>query len=180
MRIALTGSSSTGKTTLARAFNLRNPEVCVLNVDARSILDAMHIESCNNMTPNVYSVFQRRYIATKIKNERGRSRYITERSFVDSYAYWVLNCSCSYGDRLNSQVWRICKYCAERYDKHLLLPYGLVPHCDDGYRQPDPVYHKEIEGIIINTLNSWGITYEILYEVDMTYRLKVLEESFRR
>ena len=179
MRVALTGASSTGKTTLAQAFLAEGPPIALINVDARAILDDLQVRSTARMSAETYARFQRRYVATKLCNERRRDGYLTERSFVDSFAYWQVHCSSAVSEPANDQLHRICRDFAQRYDAHLFMPYGVVPHNDDGYRHPDPNYHHEISERIHALLEAWNLSYVVLSSPALPDRLAALRGAFR-
>lgn len=176
MRIALSGASSSGKTTLASAYAKCAPNLIQMNVDARKLLDRMHMRHVGAMTPQAYAIFQRRYISAKIRNERRLDNYLTERSFVDAYAYWVFHCNEIAEERENRQVQKICEKFARRYDLHFFLPYGLVPHDDDGYRHKNPAYHKLISNSILEILQSWRLTFVCLDTPNLEERIARLRQ----
>jgi len=58
MKIAFTGSSSTGKTTLAKEISKLIPTLEYLTVDARSIIESFNIVNVDNLSKENYKIFQ--------------------------------------------------------------------------------------------------------------------------
>lgn len=177
MRIALSGSSSTGKTTLALAVSARRPELVRLNADARSLLNEMGMTTATHLEPHDYSIFQRRYLARKFRLERQYDNFITDRSFVDGYAYWLMNCHASAPQQINEQMLRLCRTLSSRYDQHFFLPYGLLPHADDGWRNTDRFYHQAVSERILRLLCEWGLRHEVVESLDLDERVEQILAS---
>ena len=177
MRIALTGASSSGKTTLARRYVDLHPSVPLVNVDARKLLDELGVRNTSTMSSAVYSKFQRRYVAVKASSESRFLRFLTERSFVDAYAFWLVHCAADASARENRQMLQLCKRFASNYHYHFFLPYGLVPHADDGYRHPDRTYHYTISGKIYSLLCEWELPFETLEVADLAQRIERMHRA---
>lgn len=180
MRVALSGASSTGKTTLAQAFAQEKKDLVVLNVDARRVLDAMGLRNTSEMGADIYTRFQRRYAARKIALERNVEAYLAERSFVDSYVYWEHHCADVATPRQNAQMLRLCRRFAEAYDVHVYCPYGLVPHEDDGYRNPDRAYHEHTAVRMLYYLRAWRLHFVSLDSSALAERLALLRQVFKK
>src|SRR4051812_17933176 len=94
MRIAFTGTSSTGKTTLAREL-MRVPEFAnvvgtFLTEDARALLRELAHKSMDTMSRDELRRFQEEYFQRKAKKEQGAGSFLVDRSFVDVAAYWLV------------------------------------------------------------------------------------------
>jgi predicted ATPase len=174
MRIAFTGASSTGKTTLANALAAEADFAAVapvrLNVDARRLLVELGFGSgVDRMSRDDRRAFQARYFTEKHGNEDGRSDYLTERSFVDIAAFWI-DTSPAPGDFTSEFVLR-CKAEAQRYDLHVYLPVGVVPLVADGLRSSDETYHSTIDATIRKLLREWRLAHVELRDAALRTRL---------
>src|SRR5437773_680930 len=92
MKIALTGSSSTGKTTLAHLLTDHEvlSELKYVTADSRALLEKMGYRSMDRMTRDQLREFQTAYLECKLNIEGNIESYITERSTVDVAAYWLV------------------------------------------------------------------------------------------
>ncbi len=176
MRIALCGSSSTGKTTLVNCL-LQDPAIQSLHlktidVDARSILRSMGNKNIDMLTPAQSRVFQKRYINEKIKIEENETNYITQRSFVDAAAYWTVRDSANGDPFENKEIIQLCSSCAQRYDLHIFLPFGQIPIEDDGYRSHNIKQYEDVSKAIESYLQKWKINYLRISTGDLQERIR--------
>lgn len=176
MRIALTGASSTGKTTLVAAV-LATPQGRKLfdgtvQVDARSMLRRLGRTQMDDMTPDELRCFQVEYYRRKVILEAMQERYIADRSFVDVAAYWLVRDTVGAGDRLRNLLTDRCRRHALRYDFHFLLPLGVVPFVHDGYRSEDGALHLATDGCIRQLLTEWKLPHEVLDRRSLDYRVR--------
>lgn len=158
-RIAIVGSFSTGKTTLAEAaagpLNLSLlPEV------AREVA-AEGFKLDKDATPEVETlIFLRQY-----RNEMRHESFIADRSLLDvmAYAGWVLD----HQDRRREfALWDACVEIAEhrlrsQYSHVVYLPieFGIVP---DGLRPMDPEFQQDIDLRILDLLDRYGLKFTTL------------------
>ena len=119
MRIALTGASSTGKTTLANELLAAYPKLNLPNVNARELLVEQGCRNVGDMDASQYKHFQNAYIDRKRLLERAKTHYLTERSFVDAFVYWNHHCAGCSTPAENKRVITLCKRWASRYDLHI-------------------------------------------------------------
>jgi predicted ATPase len=162
MRIAFTGASSTGKTTLALALEAEREFAVVaparLNVDARRLLLNLGFTSgIDSMSREDRRAFQRRYFTEKRQNEDGRTDYFTERSFVDIAAFWIDTSTDP--DELTSDFVNECEMAARWYDLHVYLPVGVIPLEADGLRSNSAAYHSAIDSSVRRLLQRWRLRY---------------------
>jgi predicted ATPase len=161
MKIALTGSSSTGKTTLANClrthpeFRRRLPDF--VTTDARRILDSLGHANIDNMDPQSLRQFQQLYLARKLELETGKDNYLTDRSFVDVAAYWIERDARDLPPSEYDGLVETCRSAADRYDLHVFLPFGVIPFKSDGYRSHDMEAHGRIGDRISKLLDTWGV-----------------------
>jgi nicotinamide riboside kinase len=181
MKIALTGASSTGKTTLARSL-MNESEFCrhvdaFLTTNARGLLERMGHKHMDLMRREELLQFQRDYLAQKQQMEEGRDRYLTDRSFVDVAAYWLRRDAIELGPEQQAEVVEVCRVAAQRYDLHVYCPFGLVGFESDGYRSENQQHHREIDAQIASFLSEWGVRFIKLDTIDHGERVaRVLAE----
>jgi nicotinamide riboside kinase len=175
MKIAFTGTASTGKTTLVNEL-LKNEEfkrfkLKFVTTDARSILESLGFKQMDLMTKQQRIDFQKFYFEKKKELESNIDNYITDRSFVDVASYWFirdLNGKQSPKDKIIEEARIISK----SYDLHFYFPYGIIPFDNDGYRSKDEIQRKEIGTQIFKFLKEWGISYIELNESDINKRVQ--------
>lgn len=174
MRIAISGASSTGKTTLAKALSesslAQELGIVFLASREREILNELGHYSMDLMTDAEQSAFQLKFYEWKYLNELNEEIYITDCSFVDVAAYWKIR---DRGIDQDSLIYS-CKEMASRYDIHFFLPTGLINFDTDGYRSVNNSFHVDINNQIISFLQNWGINY---YKLDTNNLLERISTS---
>lgn len=158
-RIAIVGSFSTGKTTLAEAA-AEPLELPLLPEVAREVA-AEGFKLDKDATPEVETlIFLRQY-----RNEMTHEHFVGDRSLIDvmAYAGWVLD---HQERRKESALWEACVEIAEhrlrsQYTHVFYLPveFGIVP---DGLRPEDPEFQGEIDERIRELLKRHAVRYETL------------------
>jgi nicotinamide riboside kinase len=181
MKIALTGASSTGKTTLADSLmkepGFRQQVDDFLTTNARGLLERMGHKSMDRMRRDELLQFQREYLALKQQMEGERDRYLTDRSFVDVAAYWLRRDAIELGPEQREELVEVCRVAAQRYDLHVYCPFGVVEFKPDGYRSEDLRHHREIGEQIASFLSEWGVRFITLDTADHGERVaRVLAE----
>ncbi len=158
-RIAIVGSFSTGKTTLAEAVAPKLglpllPEV------AREIA-ALGFKLDKDATVETEAlIFMRQYY-----NEMTHDGFVADRSMLDALAYasWVLE---HQERRKEFALWDACldiarHHLRSNYTQVFYLPieFGIVP---DGLRPDDPDFQADIDRRILELLHSHDIRYSTL------------------
>ncbi len=174
MRIAFTGTSSTGKTTLADRI-MSDPQYTswggtFITANARGLLMELGYKSADDMTVSQRRELQFKYLERKIEREKSETSYFTDRSVIDIAAYW-LEYNKLPADQYDEFVSR-CRSEVARYDIHLYFPAGLIPIEMDGFRSVDMDSHSRVDGHIQSLLVDWGVRYIPLCEVDIELRTK--------
>jgi nicotinamide riboside kinase len=157
LRIAIVGSFSTGKTTLAELL-ARRLELPLLPEAAREVV-ALGFKLDKDATPETETlIFLKQY-----NNELATERFVGDRSLIDvmAYAGWVLD------NQTRSKeiaLWEECERLAERrlrtgYSHVFYLPIEF-PIVLDGLRPDDPDFQREIDHRILGLLDTHGIVYE--------------------
>ena len=158
-RVAIVGSFSTGKTTLAEA--VAEPlEVPLLPEVAREVA-AMGFKLDKDATPEVETLIFLR----QLHNEMTHPDFVGDRSLIDvmAYAGWVLD---NQERRKEFALWDACLQVAEyqlrsQYTHVFYLPieFPIVP---DGLRPLDPAFQKEIDERMQELLDRHSIRHRTL------------------
>jgi hypothetical protein len=156
-RIAIVGSFSTGKTTLAEVLS-RRLDLPLLPETAREVVE-LGFKLDKDATPETETlIFLKQY-----NNELSFPEFVGDRSLVDvmAYAGWVLDTQppCK-----ETALWEECKRLAERhvrsaYSHVFYLPIEF-PIVLDGLRPDDPAFQKEIDERIIGLLSTHDVAYD--------------------
>lgn len=158
-RIAILGSFSTGKTTLAEAA--AEPLGLPLLPEVAREVAAEGFQLDKNATPEVETlIFLRQY-----RNEMQHPEFLSDRSLLDviAYAGWVLD---NQQRRREFALWETCLEIAEhrlrtQYSQIVYLPieFGIV---SDGLRPMDPEFQLDIDSRIKALLERYSLPHETL------------------
>lgn len=178
MKIALTGSSSVGKTTLVQSL-MATPsfarEVPVtLSTDARSLLSQLGYKSMDAMEQEQTRAFQRLYFDLKWQEELAHVSFVTDRSFVDVAAYWLERDTIGCSEALRNELIEPCRLRSLEYSWHFYLPFGLVPFDSDGYRSENMAFHRAVDERIRSLLKAWNLRSVTLDTADHAERIKTV------
>jgi nicotinamide riboside kinase len=171
-RIAIVGSFSTGKTTLAEA--VAEPLDLPLLPEAAREVAALGFKLDKDATPEVETlIFLKHYY-----NELIHPDFVADRSIVDvmAYAGWVLD---NQEWRKETALFDECRKIAEfnlrrQYTHVFYLPIEF-PIVVDDLRPDDPVFQQDIDRRIVELLETNDVAYETLTG-DVPTRLKALME----
>lgn len=174
MKIAFTGSSSTGKTTLANRLmgGAAFSEIVgdFVTEDARSLLRSLGHSSMDNMTRKELRAFQQLYFTQKAEHEMNRTRFLVDRSFVDVAAYWLVRDAFDLPIADQSEFENKCRTLAHAYDLHVHFPIGQIPFASDGYRSDDIDFHRRIAEMIEQLLAKWNVRFISITSSDLDSR----------
>lgn len=161
MKVAFTGASSTGKTTLAKALfkdiGIKRVLCEHLSVNARTILNDMGHKSMDKMTKAQLQKFQLLYLDRKLLLEKDKESFLVERSFVDVAAYWIERDSIEAPNNITELLLEKYKNQSKKYDLHVYFPFGVIPFEEDGYRSMDIKSHFRIDARILQLLSQWKL-----------------------
>ncbi|MFI7430581.1 ATP-binding protein [Micromonospora sp. NPDC049836] len=178
MRVAFTGSSSTGKSTLASALmkveSFRRLAPRYLPSEGREILSELGFTGLDTMTQDQTAFYELAYFARKVSRELSADAFLTDRSFVDVAAYWIERDAKGRGAYLESLLVDPCQRLARGYDLHFLLPMGLIPFEEDGRRSSDGQFHARIDACIRRLLDQWCIAYVEVTETELSGRVELV------
>ncbi|MGH2829401.1 MAG: AAA family ATPase [Actinomycetota bacterium] len=172
-RIAIVGSFSTGKTTLAEA-GAERLGLPLLPEAAREVA-AMGFKLDKDATPETETlIFLKQYY-----NEMTHPEFIGDRSLVDvmTYAGWVLD---NQERRKETALWDQCLAIARHHLRsqyshvfYLPIEFPIVP---DGLRPLDPEFQREIDERMLKILSDNSIEYATVHG-SVEERLATLEAS---
>ena len=158
-RVAIVGSFSTGKTTLAEA--VAEPLGLPLLPEVAREVAALGFKLDKDATPEVETLIFLR----QLYNEMSHDHFVGDRSLIDvmAYAGWVLD---NQERRREFALWDACVRIAEhqlrsQYTHVFYLPieFPIVP---DGLRPLDPDFQKEIDERMVKLLDVHDVPYRSL------------------
>jgi len=172
MKVAFTGTSSTGKTTtavrLAKSGILSKLKLHHLEFpDTRKCLDK-RVDKLSDVEKLAY---QQQRFDDKLRCESVCDEYIVERSYVDLLAYRSLISPYPSIDEINMHIQQ-----ARKYSIHFFFPHGVIPYEGDGFR-PSNEYSVDISNRIQEILNSHEINYVTLNDIKIELRCKIVENE---
>lgn len=183
IKIAFSGTHSTGKTTLlldiyaaiGDKYNLR----CSTEV-ARKIIEKGYPL---NMDANVDSYIH--YINDQLNEERGINEcdiFISDRTLLDPLAYSLVNSKLprpyipGYFIEMMENIWLLEK---ERYDFYVYFPIEFKLE-EDGIRPTDDSYRCDIDEMIMGLLMKYNIKFITVTgnrEKRMNYLMSIIEKA---
>ena len=174
-RIAIVGSFSTGKTTLAEA--VAEPLKLPLLPEAAREVAALGFKLDKDATPETETLI----FLKQLYNELAHANFVADRSLLDvmAYAGWVLD---HQERRKETALFDECRKIAEyqlrsQYTHVFYLPIEF-PIVLDGLRPDDPDFQKDIDERILKLLEVNDVAYETLTG-DVPTRVKTLMERVK-
>lgn len=152
-RIAIIGTHSTGKTTLAKALS--------------SVLDIPVVEECarkhdiKHASLEEYIQIQENILAEQITAESKHRDFISDRSTTDNLAYWVHSCARRVDACANRAYIKNAIDNTKNYTNIFLLIPEFYPR-DDGFRDTNIIYQLQIAETINTILYLYQIPHNIL------------------
>lgn len=180
MRLALTGSSSTGKTTLLTDLRTSTmfEDYYVSQGDTRTIMDNMGISSqdllsdCSKLRRFQWAIFE-----DKVKREGQALNIIAERSFIDYASYWLARCRTK--DDETIEYVQKCMEMSRRYDLHVHLPANRLAFEADGYRPENMSFQRDVAEKIVKMLDSLNCEYLTVETCDHRRSVEIVCERCR-
>ncbi|XPV70196.1 MAG: AAA family ATPase [Halarcobacter sp.] len=171
MKIAFSGASSTGKTTLAKALE-EKLLLKYINVDSRKIIDDLNHTNIDDLNKKEFLEFQKIWLNEKLKNEKSIEHFITDRTYIDAIAY-IFNRNVD-----DKELFNIYLKNMEIYDFIFYLPIGRIPFTYDGYRSKDKESNKNVDNYILELFQKNEIKYHKVdisdFESSLEYILNII------
>jgi nicotinamide riboside kinase len=175
MRLALSGASCTGKSTIASLLAERFPSLMRVNTDGRAILSRLGFGGIDLLSPQQYITFQKLYIEEKLQLESHKNDFVTDRSTIDCLAYWNLACKGDSDVQENHQIELRCLGHVSVYDTIIYFPFGIVPYQDDGWRGADVSFHERMDEELRRLYTTHTIPVYRLLSVDPIERCEEIQ-----
>ena len=158
MKIALSGSAGTGRTTIAKriasAINY-NP----LTNLAKSLLKDEGFRYGTDETVEEFlatPVRQLKLFQLKQMKESELENFVTDRSWIDLAAYCIQGMQTRTDFDISSFI-EDCRTEVEKYDAIIHIPWGRQPLQPNGTRTINPWFQFVIDSIICRLANQWQI-----------------------
>ena len=139
MRIAFAGTHGAGKTTLARAL-AEKLDLPLITDRARSAAQELGIAHAGELREDRRKamLFQYAVLVRQLAEEaRHPAGFVSDRSTLDFLAYWQ-----AYGLPANPAYEKLCL--GNRYRLLVYVPAEFPPE-EDGFRDPDPAFQREVD-----------------------------------
>ena len=159
MRISVSGSFSTGKTSVVNAVVQRlqssgGPRVGVISEVARRVLAQGHLLD-RDATIESYLCYVREQLTAE-RRHWGNRYVLSDRSLLDLLAYVRVNDDPAipqdFPPLLEEIVWQETRF----FDLYCYLPVEFEP-VPDGEREVDPTYQREVAGEMRRLLDEFGV-----------------------
>ena len=185
LRIAITGASSTGKTTLTKALmqdrRFSSLVDTMIPERARTLLESLGYKSFDEMTREELRDFQRQLFRLKREDESKAESYLVDRSFVDMAATWVERDTFDQPLEIQNELVIPCRHQAKLYTLQIYLPAQFVPFDHNGVRESDLALHARIDMRIQQYLDDWELQYISIRSMILEMRVsEVCAELERR
>lgn len=147
MKIAITGTHGVGKTTLAKKL-ADVYKLPLLTETAREVAAELGYANTTEMRTaglDEIAEFQRRVLQGQITKEALASKFVSDRTVLDMYAYSTL-----YGLDWEHHFSWIMGYASARYSAIIYAPIPGGGIHDDGFRLTDPESQQEIDKMVLH------------------------------
>lgn len=189
MRIALSGASGVGKTTLAKMLST-TLGIPFTGSTARSV--AVKGKFCSEYinSGKQLMLFQEEVLKLKIEVESKLESFISDRALLDTVTYTIAKYPLlqdDYQEWFDGYVSRCVEHTLENYDVIFKLPEGVFPVVDDGVRTGNTgIKNKLIDLVLIGLYERYGIPVYYIPEkiilqgpdIEMGYVRRLLEKKY--
>ncbi len=160
-RVALSGSAGTGKTTLgtalARALDVPFvPEGMRARLERGLDVHALGRGGLRDLMTELWA----EQVAAEDAAASAHGGFVSDRSSIDFAAFWL---HYGYYDDVSATAEWLAARVADRarYDRIVLLPWGVVPLVEDGVRTTNPyvqrAYQSSLEGLALREVETWRL-----------------------
>lgn len=157
MKIAISGSEGTGKSTLSREL-AKEFGIPRIKEGVRDYMKRHGIENLRDMSPQEYMKMQWYLLDSKIEQESSLGSFVADRSVADNVAYTLRWCGRDFTEKMLGKYVQLAREHAQNtYDLILYLPWGKISVEDDGVRDTRKWYLYEIDRLIWGILKDWNL-----------------------
>lgn len=170
MRIAISGSAGTGKSTLAKRL-AEETGLPLIGEGMREYLERTGADLHSLGHEGMRSLVLRLWEERKEAEERAGQGFIADRSSFDFAAFWLYY----HFAREDEETRGLFQECLreERYDALWVLPWGRIPLLADGIRTPDRYIQLHLQLLLEGLLREGGGTrWRTLRKVELEERVK--------
>lgn len=158
-RIAISGSAGTGKTTVGRALAERLEVPFIEEGMRKRIEGGLQVHGLS--TADLRSLLAELWDEQRDLEGQAGPSFVSDRSAFDYIAFW-LHYSL-HDDVARSDAWiEQLRTAGQRYDRVLLLPWGVFPLEDDGVRSTNRWIQFHYQAILEGTLNRFATRGQVL------------------
>lgn len=149
-KIAIIGSQSVGKSTLARELSNR--------LDTPLITELARKWDIEKATQTELIDIQKNLLNLQIEEERKHEQFVSDRSTIDNMAYWLHNVS-PIVDREENEIYvNTALDNVKNYSSIFLLSPEFYP-VNDGFRSTNLIYQLQIHEVIVTILNIFNVPH---------------------
>lgn len=146
MKIAISGASSVGKSTISKYFS-EYLQVQYIN-EFGYIQDDMKTLNLHDISIQEQINLQNEIIYRKIKNENENDSFISDRSVVDSFVFWINRCMPYTSENDTTSLYNAVKQHLNQYDKIFLLEFDPLYFVWESKRQKNKFRHYKFEWLL--------------------------------
>lgn len=164
-RIAFTGASGTGKTTLAKWIS-STYDLPLNPIGSRSVAMSMGFKNPYDVdAAGKRAEFQEKLLQGKTRWEQEHDRFVVDRTTLDNLAYSVLHGVLAITD----EYWAVAISGLDRYDAIVYCPVDTFCNIsDDPNRIADPGYHKAYDMTLYGALKRYVKSTTLLWTLRTT------------
>lgn len=170
MRIAISGSAGTGKSTLARRLS-EETGLPLIGEGMREYLERTGVDLHSLGHEGMRALVLRLWEERKEAEERASRGFIADRSSFDFAAFWLYY----HFAREDEETRGLFEECLQvrRYEAIWLLPWGKIPLLADGIRTPDRYVQLHLQLLLEGLLREGGESrWQTLRETALEERVK--------
>lgn len=164
-RVAIIGSAGVGKTSLLEALFEQEPissRYAKISEQVRVLCAERGYTSPYDIKEDVH-LFRWDLLQRQIELENSFDSFIADRSVIDAWVYFMRWSWNSVDVDFAERYYQAAYEQAQKYDQLIYLPISF-PIVEDGFRWANPTYQKQIDRLIVSTVNDWGLGSK-LYEI---------------
>ncbi len=152
-RIALTGASGVGKSSLASAL-ANELKLDLIPELGRQICEVRGFKQIGDIPDQ--EAFKKDVLAAQIAREEELGAFVADRGVIDCWVLWQRWNLCTAMTYDSEEYYMSARTQAQKYSHVIYIPPLFTPK-EDGFRWTEPDYVKQIDRFIRLTLYDWGL-----------------------